>query len=101
MKKLIAAFCATLAGLAFAAPSSNNFLSVTNDQYNGNFSNVYELAQLRPSENTNDLEGAYLMLEWDACFSNFSAISQSVSRLIRSADNIAVRAGVWFGVQSI
>ena len=88
MKKLVASVFAIVAGLSLAAPSSNNFHSVTNDWYNGNFSNVYELAQMRLTANTNDLVGAYLMLEWDTCFSDFSAMSQSVARLIRSADGI-------------
>ena len=88
MKNSIVAVIALSAWQTFAAPSSNDFHSVTNDWYNGNFTNVYELAQMRLSANTNDIVGACLMMEFDTCFSDFSAMSNSFSRLIRAADLI-------------
>ena len=42
-----AAFVAALAITTTAAPTADNFHSVTNDWWNGNFTNVYELAQQR------------------------------------------------------
>ena len=44
MKTLMIIALATFAECAVAIPSSNNFHAVTNDWYNGNFTNVYELA---------------------------------------------------------
>ncbi len=88
MKKTVIIAVAMLTECAFATPSSNNFHAVTNDWYNGNFSNVYELAQMRLAANSNDVAGAFIMMEWDTCFSDFSAMSNSVNRLIRSADLI-------------
>ena len=92
MKKHIPAVCATLAGLSFATPSSNNFHSVTNDWYNGNFSNVYELAQMRLSTNATDVVGAYLMLDWDLAFSDYSTISNAMMRVVSSSDLVAAPA---------
>lgn len=77
-----AALCLTTYGI----PSQNNFHAVTNDWYNGNWSNVYELAQLRLAANSNDLVAAHIMHEYDICFSDFSAMSNSLVRLVHSSD---------------
>ena len=61
---VVAIAVASFAGAASAMPSTNNFHAVTNDWYNGNFTNVYELAQMRLAANSNDVVGAYLMLDW-------------------------------------
>ncbi len=55
------AMAVALAFAANATPSSNNFHSVTNDWYQGNYSNVYELAQQRLVANSNDLVAAVIM----------------------------------------
>ena len=70
---------ATVIGLgmclsAWAAPSANTYHAVTNDWYNGNFSNVLELASSRLAANTNDLVGTYLKLSWDVCFADIPAL---------------------------
>ena len=88
MKKLIAAALAATAAAAFAIPSANNFHAVTNDWYQGNYSNVYELAQLRYAANTNDLVAAHLMAEYDMSFSSREAVSNSYMRLVRVADGV-------------
>ncbi len=82
MKKTVIIAVAMLTECALATPSSNNFHAVTNDWYNGNFSNVYELAQMRLAANSNDVVGAYLMLDWDFRFSGTVAVSNSISRVL-------------------
>ena len=78
----IAAVCMTAA----ATPSQDNYASVTNDWHLGNYSNVYEWAQLRLAANTNDLPGAYAMVEYDVSFSDFATMSNSILRLLRASD---------------
>ena len=55
MKKLIATALVATAAAAFAVPSENTYHAVTNDWYQGNWTNVYELAQQCLAENANDL----------------------------------------------
>ena len=86
MKKLIVAALAATAAAVFAEPSSNNFHSVTNDWYQGNYSNVYELAQQRLVANSNDLVAAVIMESYDLRFSSFAAISNSIQRLMRASE---------------
>ena len=86
MKKLIATALAATAAAVFAEPSSNNFHSVTNDWYQGNYSNVYELAQQRLVANSNDLVAAVIMESYDLRFSSFAAISNSILRLMRASE---------------
>ena len=57
-KKTVLLVIALSATISFALPSANNFHAVTNDWYNGNFTNVYELAQIRIAANSNDVVGA-------------------------------------------
>ena len=86
MKKLIAALLAATAVAAFAVPSENNYHAVTNDWYQGNYSNVYELAQQRLSSNSNDLVAAVIMESYDLRFSSFAAISNSILRVMRASE---------------
>ena len=86
MKKLIVAALAATASAVFAEPSSNDFHSVTNDWYQGNYSNVYELAQQRLVANSNDLVAAVIMESYDLRFSSFAAISNSILRLMRASE---------------
>lgn len=92
MKKLIVAALAATAAAVFAEPSSNNFHSVTNDWYQGNYSNVYELAQQRLVANSNDLVAAVIMESYDLRFSSFAAISNSIQRLMRASEAAALPA---------
>ena len=85
---IIAVFVAAVSINVFAAPSADNFHSVTNDWWNGNYTNVYELAQLRYAANTNDLVAAHLMAEYDMSFSTREAISNSYMRLVRVTDGV-------------
>lgn len=73
---------------ALADPSANTYHAVTNDWYNGNFSNVLQLAELRLSSNSNDVVGAYLKLSWDVSFSDIPTLSNSVSRTIALSDAV-------------
>ena len=85
---IIAAFVAAVSISVLAAPSADNFHSVTNDWWNGNFTNVYELAQQRFAVNSNDLVAAHIMAEYDMSFSSREAISNSYMRLVRVADGV-------------
>lgn len=86
MKKLIAALLAATAVAAYAVPSENNYHAVTNDWYQGNYSNVYELAQQRLSSNSNDLVAAVIMESYDLRFSSFADISNSILRVMRASE---------------
>ena len=62
MRMLLLAMClATLA--ATAEPTADNFAAVTNDWYNGRWTNVFELAQQRFAVNSNDLVAANIMVD--------------------------------------
>lgn len=87
-RSVIAAFVAALAITTTAVPTSDNFHSVTNDWWNGNFTNVYELAQQRFAVNSNDLVAAHLMWEYDRSFSGREAVSNSAMRLVRITDGV-------------
>ena len=86
MKNAIAATVLSLSALAHAAPSADNYASVTNDWYQGNWTNVYELAQQRLAANTNDLVAAVIMETYDLRFSSFAAISNSILRVMRASE---------------
>ena len=92
MKKLIVAALAATAAAVFAEPSSNDFHAVTNDWYQGNYSNVYELAQQRLVANSNDLVAAVIMESYDLRFSSFAAISNSILRLMRASESATLPA---------
>ena len=68
MKNTIAAIALSLSAFAWATPSSDNYAAVTNDWYQGNWTNVYELAQKRLAANTNDLVASHLMVSYDILF---------------------------------
>ena len=87
-RSVIAVFVAAVSINVLAAPTADNFHSVTNDWWNGNFTNVYELAQQRFAMNTNDLVAAHIMWEYDRSFSGREAISNSAMRLVRIADGV-------------
>ncbi len=66
MKILVTIMIALAAVWCKGMPSINTFSAVTNDWYNANFTNVYELAQQRMANNSNDVVAAYLIFNWDA-----------------------------------
>lgn len=88
MKKAIAAVIVALSMVARTAPSADNYASVTNDWYQGNWTNVYELAQQRLAANTNDLVASHLMVSYDILFSDYQAISNSILRLVGALDSV-------------
>ena len=92
MKTLMASIAIAAALALDAAPSADNYAAVTNDWAQGNYSNVYEWAQQRLAANTNDLPGAYAMLEYDLCFSDFNAMSNSIQRMMRVSDDVTLPA---------
>ena len=83
---IIFAVASAFVGMSKAAPSEDCFTAVTNDWYSGAYSNVYELAQQRLAVNTNDLAASHIMVEYDVAFSDMSAISNSIVRLLRVSD---------------
>lgn len=89
MKNIIAAMALSLSAFAHATPSADNYASVTNDWYQGNWTNVYELAQQRLAANTNDLVASHLIVSYDILFSDYQAMSNSIQRLVRALDSVS------------
>ena len=89
MKNIIAAIALSLSAFAHAVPSLDNYASVTNDWYQGNWTNVYELAQQRLAANTNDLVASHLMVSYDILFSDYQAMSNSIQRLVCALDSVS------------
>ena len=85
---MLAALLTMVGAAAMAVPSQDSYHAVTNDWYNGNFSNVLELASSRLAANTNDLVGTYLKLSWDVCFADIPTLSNSVTRAITLSDAV-------------
>ena len=88
MKMLLTISIALAAAWCYGMPSANTFAAVTNDWYTANFTNVYELAQQRMANNSNDVVAAYLIFDWDVCFSCLDSVSNSVTRVIRLSDAV-------------
>ena len=91
-KATLASVVAAAALAACANPTADNYHAVTNDWWNGNYTNVCELAQQRFAANSNDLVAAHIMWEYDICFSDFAAMSNSIMRLVRIADEVTLPA---------
>lgn len=89
MKNTIAAIALSLSAFAHAAPSADNYASVTNDWYQGNWTNVFELAQQRLAANTNDLVASHLMVSYDILFSDYQTMSNSIQRLVCALDSVS------------
>ena len=83
---------AVLAFTADATPTENTYAAVTNDWYNGNWTNVLELAQIRRAANSNDLVAANIIVSYDVLFSDVGAMSNSVTRLIDAMDQSSAPA---------
>ena len=81
-----------LAFTADATPTENTYAAVTNDWYNGNWTNVLELAQIRRAANSNDLVAANIIVSYDVLFSDIGAMSNSVTRLIDVMDQSSAPA---------
>ena len=91
----IAITVALTMALAFtvcATPTENTYHAVTNDWYNGNWTNVYELAQARLAANSNDLVAANIIVSYDVLFSDIDSMSNSVTRLIYAMDQSSAPA---------
>ena len=89
MKSVIIAIVLMLSASVMVTPSADNFASVTNDWYQGNWTNVYELAQQRLAANTNDLVASHLMVSYDILFSDYQAMSNSIQRLVCALDSVS------------
>ena len=89
MKNAVAAIALMLSAPVLAAPSADNYHAVTNDWYQGNWTNVYELAQQRLAANTNDLVASHLMVSYDILFSDYQAMSNSIQRLVCALDSVS------------
>ncbi len=94
MKTLVGIIIVFVAVWCSGMPSINTFSAVTNDWYNANFTNVYELAQHRMANNSNDVVAAYLMLEWNMSFASVTEVSNSVTRVIQLSDTVTNAAFV-------
>lgn len=88
MKIQIVLLAAMLTTWTYATPSANCYSSVTNDWHQGKFSNVYELAQMRLTSNSNDVVATYIMHDWNLSFRDVGDISNGVTRIIEVSDCI-------------
>ena len=86
------AMALVLAFTVGATPTENTYHAVTNDWYNGNWTNVYELAQARLVVSSNDLVAANLIVSYDVLFSDVCTMSNSVTRLINAMDQSSAPA---------
>lgn len=62
--------------------ATNDFVVVTNDWYQGNFSNVLRYAQRRIDSNSNDVVAAYILLDYNVNFSSNIEISNSINQVM-------------------
>ena len=92
VKKTMLAATLSMSWAVVAVPSADNYHAVTNDWYNGNWTNVYELAQARLAVNSNDLVAANIIVSYDVLFSDVDSISNSVTRLIDAMDQSSAPA---------
>ena len=92
MKTIIASIVFVVTATISAVPTTNTYVAVTNDWYNGNWSNVYELAQTRFAANSNDLVAATIMIDYDVLFSDLQSISNSIIRYMRISDSATLPA---------
>ena len=67
---------------------TNFYTNVTNLWYQGDKSNVLEIANARLATNTNDIAGLILKAEYHLAFSEDSALSNAYLRVIQVADTI-------------
>lgn len=88
MKLVLLPMLGLFAMMGMATPSTNTYAGVTNDWYNANFTNVYELAQQRKASNSDDIVSAYLMLDWNVCFGSLREVSNSVNQVIELSDRL-------------
>lgn len=92
MAAILAATGACGALKASAAPTADDFHSVTNDWWNGNWTNVAELADARLAADTNDLVAVHLKAEFALNFQGRGEISNEVARMVRVCDAVAAPA---------
>ena len=91
-KGMIMSIVAASALAVNATPTQNTYHAVTNDWRSGMYSNVLELAQSRLAANSNDVVAAYIMKDYDMMFSGFTAMSNSLQRLIRAGSLVTLPA---------
>ncbi len=90
--KAIAIVLILFASLTVVGSSAtNDFVVVTNDWYQGNFSNVLSYARQRMAINTNDIVAANIMVDYDVAFSSKVSISNSIDRLL-ACENMITNA---------
>lgn len=68
------------------AMTSNDFVSVTNDWYHGEYSNVCALAQYREVQNSNDVVAAYIQYEWHKILGTKVTFSNAIEKVLQLSD---------------
>jgi len=71
-----------------ARAQTNFYTNVTNLWYQGYKSNVLDIANARLAQNTNDIAGLILKMEYSIAFSEMSEISNSFWRVFNVGDTI-------------
>ena len=88
MKKLLIGFVLTVASTSVGLSQTNFYTSVTNLWYNGHKSNVLEMAEARFAQNTNDMAGLIIKVEYDIDFTQRDSISNSINRALAIGQTI-------------
>ena len=87
MKKMMLLVSATMFAAGVDA-QTNLFITVTNLWQQGYRTNVLAIANTRLQQNTNDLVGLFIKVEYDIEFAQRNNISNSATRLIAVGDTI-------------
>lgn len=68
--------------ISCGAMTRNDFDSVTNDWYHGEYSNVCALACYREAQNSNDIVAAYIRYEWNMMLGTKESFSNAIERVL-------------------
>ena len=90
MKKMLL-ICAVMLSDCDANAQTNFFHTVTNLWYHGHKSNVLEMAEARLVQNTNDLAGLILKMEYNFEFLNVNTLSNDIGRVVAAGAAIQTK----------
>lgn len=91
MKKVLL-ICAVMISGCGADAQTNFFHTVTNLWHHGHKSNVLEMANARLAQNTNDIAGLILKMEYNFEFLNVNTLSNDIGRVITAGAAIQTKS---------
>ena len=89
MKKMMLLVSVTMFAVG-ANAQTNFYTSVTNLWYNGHKSNVLAMAEARLAQNTNDMAGLIIKIEYDIDFTQRHSISNSINHALLVGQTITL-----------